>query len=128
MGITYLLKRHLLNYSTLVKHHVKRYENFYHKATTRNDFLMFAFFFVLCVHTIVSFLLLNLVDLKFHRKNSLNFSWVQKCWTDLTLLQTSTSIPNNKKLPTSNWIWATSKWRNKFFFFFFLLFLRVGLS
>ena len=38
---------------------------------------MFAFFFILYVRTTVSFLLLNLVDLKFHRKYNLNFSWVQ---------------------------------------------------
>ena len=74
MGITHLLKRRYSNRSSPTKYHVKRYNDFYHQATTHNGWLMFAFFFVFCVRTIVSFLLLNLVDLKFHRKDNLNFS------------------------------------------------------
>ena len=51
-----------------------------------------------------------------------------KYWTDLNLLPTSSSMPSNKELPTSNWIWATSKWHNKLLLLLFFgnlfLFLR----
>ena len=76
VGITELSKRHYSNSSTTTKYYVKQYENSYHQVTTCNGLPIFAFFFVLHSRTIVSFLLLNLVDLKFHRKDNLKFSWV----------------------------------------------------
>ena len=77
VDITQLSKCHYSNHSTIAKHYVKQYESSYHQATTCNDLLIFAFFFVLHSPTIVSFILLNLFDLKFHRKDNLNFSQVQ---------------------------------------------------
>ena len=85
--------------------------------------ICFLLFFISVLHsrTIVSFLLLNLVDLKLHRKDNLN-SHESKCWAGLTLPLPSTLIPKDKMLPTSNWIWATLNDTISFFFFSFSFF------